>query len=62
MITRAYVKLTQLLQNEDGLTAVEYAVLGAIVVAAIAAVGSQFQTNLENAFTALFAGAPANGG
>jgi pilus assembly protein Flp/PilA len=41
--------------DQRGLTAVEYAVLGAIVVAAITAVGTQFQTDLTTAFGNLFA-------
>lgn len=41
--------------DEAGLTAVEYAVLGAIVVAAIGLAGAQFKTHLVAAFTALFA-------
>lgn len=45
----------RLLGDERGLTAVEYAVLGAIVVAAIGVAGKSFETNLTTAFTALFA-------
>jgi len=44
----------RLIKDERGLAAVEYAVLGAIVVAAIVAIGTQFQTNLARAFTSLF--------
>jgi pilus assembly protein Flp/PilA len=44
---------TRLLGDERGLTAVEYAVLGAIVVAAIGGVGSTFGENLGDAFNAL---------
>ena len=43
-----------LIKDERGLTAVEYAVLGAIVVAAITLAGASFQTNLVAAFDALF--------
>lgn len=50
--------LTRLRSDENGLTSVEYAVLGAIVVAAIVAVGAQFQTQLGTAFTALFSQVP----
>ncbi len=46
--------LSNLAKDTRGLTAVEYAVLGAIVVAAIVAVGSTFQTNLAAAFGHLF--------
>ncbi|MEE4451569.1 Flp family type IVb pilin [Novosphingobium resinovorum] len=41
-------------KDERGLTAVEYAVLGGIVVAALIAVGTTFQTNLTGAFDSLF--------
>jgi len=47
--------LRRLRKDERGLTAVEYAVLGAIVVGAIGAVGVSFRANLASAFTALFA-------
>ncbi len=40
--------------DEKGLAAVEYAVLGAIVVSAIAAIGIQFKASLAAAFVALF--------
>lgn len=43
--------------DERGLTSVEYAVLGGIIVAAIALIGASFSTNLQAAFTALFASA-----
>ncbi len=43
----------RLLGDERGLTAVEYAVLGAIVVAAIGGVGTTFGDNLKNAFNTL---------
>jgi pilus assembly protein Flp/PilA len=48
-----------LMNDERGLTAVEYAVLGAFVVAAVAAVGATFKTNLGTAFTSLFSKVPA---
>jgi len=44
----------RLIDDERGLAAVEYAVLGAIVVAAIVAIGDQFQTDLAAAFSSLF--------
>lgn len=50
--TRNFIK--RLARDQRGLTAVEYAVLGAVVVAAIGAVGQSFQTELTGAFTALF--------
>lgn len=43
----------RLIDDERGLTAVEYAVLGAIVVAAITAVGTAFQADLLAAFADL---------
>ena len=46
--------LASLIRDARGLTAVEYAVLGAIVVAAITAVGTQFQADLGTAFGNLF--------
>ena len=44
----------KLASDERGLTAVEYAVLGAIVVGAIVTVGKSFDTSLSAAFTKLF--------
>jgi len=44
----------KLLGDEKGLAAVEYAVLGAIVVGAIVAIGTNFKAALAAAFTALF--------
>lgn len=54
MIKKTRNFLTRLARDQRGLTAVEYAVLGAVVVAAIGAVGQSFQTELTGAFTALF--------
>lgn len=54
MITKARNFINRLKNDQKGLTAVEYAVLGAVVVAAIAAVGDTFDTELTRAFTALF--------
>ena len=50
--TRRFIR--RLARDQKGLTAVEYAVLGAVVVAAIAAVGRSFETQLTGAFSALF--------
>jgi pilus assembly protein Flp/PilA len=47
--------IARLIKDERGLTAVEYAVLGAMIVAAIAAVGLAFQPALVAKFTALLA-------
>lgn len=49
-----YKFLARLATDDRGLTAVEYAVLGAIVVGAIVAVGTQFNDDLGSAFTNLF--------
>ncbi|WP_375196605.1 Flp family type IVb pilin [Sphingobium sp.] len=46
--------IRKLARDEKGLTAVEYAVLGAVVVAAIVAVGANFQTQLGAAFSTMF--------
>ncbi len=46
--------VSRIRRDERGLTAVEYAVLGGIVVAAILAIGSTFQSDLSGAFTSLF--------
>lgn len=46
--------LIRLKTDERGLTAVEYAVLGAIVVGGIVAIRDDFQGALSDAFTALF--------
>jgi len=54
MITKTRNFIKRLKRDQKGLTAVEYAVLGAVVVAAIAAVGDSFETELTGAFTALF--------
>lgn len=44
-----------IIRDEKGLTAVEYAVLGGIIVAAIGVAAASFQTNLSAAFNAMFA-------
>ncbi len=54
MIDKARNFMKRLARDQKGLTAVEYAVLGAVVVAAIAAVGTSFEGELTGAFTALF--------
>jgi pilus assembly protein Flp/PilA len=48
----------RLARDERGLTAVEYAVLGAVVVAAIVTVGANFETQLGAAFTSMFNAIP----
>jgi pilus assembly protein Flp/PilA len=53
-MSKLYNLMPRLKQDERGLTAVEYAVLGAIIVAAIGVAGAQFQTELTAAFTSLF--------
>jgi Flp pilus assembly protein, pilin Flp len=46
--------IRRLKRDEKGLTAVEYAVLGAVVVAAIVAVGRNFEGQLGAAFNTMF--------
>lgn len=46
--------LARLAEDERGLTSVEYAVLGGIVVTALVSIGAAFQTNLTEAFNNLF--------
>lgn len=62
MITKLNELMIRLRTDESGLTSVEYAVLGAIVVGAIVAVGTQFNQQLAAAFAALFAQAPGGVG
>lgn len=58
MMPRSILSLIRRLRDDEGgLTAVEYAVLGAIVVAAIAAVSVPFQSGLGTAFGKIFTGA-----
>lgn len=59
MTKKIYNLLARLAADERGLTAVEYAVLGAIVVAGIVAIGGDFQDNLSTAFDNLFNTTPA---
>lgn len=49
-----YKILARLAADERGLTAVEYAVLGAMIVAAIVTVGTAFEGQLGTAFNSLF--------
>jgi len=49
-----YRFFARLANDDHGLTAVEYAVLGAMVVAAIVVVGGNFETSLGAAFAKLF--------
>ncbi len=44
----------RLARDQKGLTAVEYAVLGGVIVAAITALQTDFTNGLKGAFTALF--------
>ncbi len=58
MMPRSILSLIRRLRDDEGgLTAVEYAVLGAIVVAAIVVVGASFQSGLGTAFGKIFTGA-----
>lgn len=52
--------IRKLARDQRGLTAVEYAVLGAVVVAAIVAVGNNFSTQLGAAFTSMFNSIPSS--
>jgi pilus assembly protein Flp/PilA len=45
----------RLMTDERGLTAVEYAVLGAIVVGAISAISVEFSAGLSGAFRSMIA-------
>jgi pilus assembly protein Flp/PilA len=54
MMTKAKLFLQRLKRDQNGLTAVEYAVLGAVVVAAIVTVGQSFTGQLTGAFADLF--------
>lgn len=49
----------RLVADERGLTAVEYAVLGALVVAAIVTATGSFDESLTAAFAKIFTKAPA---
>lgn len=51
-VARKFMK--RLARDQKGLTAVEYAVLGGVIVAAISALANTFTTGLTGAFTALF--------
>jgi pilus assembly protein Flp/PilA len=53
MITSVRNILARLRSDERGLTAVEYAVLGGIVVGVLATAGATFSTALGTAFTSL---------
>ena len=46
--------MNRLARDQKGLTAVEYAVLGGVIVAAITALQTDFNNGLKGAFTALF--------
>ncbi|QPI75335.1 Flp family type IVb pilin [Sphingobium sp. Cam5-1] len=51
-MARKFMK--RLVRDQKGLTAVEYAVLGGVVVAAISALRGDFTAALDGAFTSLF--------
>jgi pilus assembly protein Flp/PilA len=55
MFKAARKLLARLARDDRGLTAVEYAVLGAIVVAAIVAATTTFEADLTAAFKGIFA-------
>lgn len=54
MVNYIYNFAHRLRNDQRGLTAVEYAVLGGIIVAGLVAVGTTFNTQLVGAFTKLF--------
>jgi pilus assembly protein Flp/PilA len=58
MINSVRNLIVRLRNDERGLTAVEYAVLGGIIVAGIVALGTTFNTGIAGAFTDLFAKIP----
>ncbi len=51
-VARNFMK--RIARDQKGLTAVEYAVLGGVIVAAITALQTDFTNGLKGAFTALF--------
>jgi pilus assembly protein Flp/PilA len=53
MITSIRNLIVRLRNDERGLTAVEYAVLGGIIVAALVSIGANFTTELTDAFNDL---------
>lgn len=55
MMIKTVKLVRRILGDEAGLTAVEYAVLGGIIVAAIGVAAASFETNLTAAFNDMFA-------
>ena len=53
MINKTRIMLKQLIKDERGLTAVEYAVLGGIIVGALTTIGLAFTGELTTAFADL---------
>ena len=51
-VTKKFIK--RLARDQQGLTAVEYAVLGGVIVAGNFALQTSFNNGLRDAFTALF--------
>jgi pilus assembly protein Flp/PilA len=54
MVNYVFNFVNRLRNDERGLTAVEYAVLGGIIVAGLVALGTTFDDGLKAAFTGLF--------
>lgn len=59
MMTAIRNLIAHLRNDERGLTAVEYAVLGGIIVAALIGIGEAFTGELSGAFESLIPGSPA---
>ena len=54
MVYETLKLVRSILRDQKGLTAVEYAVLGGIIVTAIGVAAGSFQGNLSSAFNAMF--------
>ncbi|MBO9601093.1 MAG: Flp family type IVb pilin [Novosphingobium sp.] len=54
MVYETLKLVRSILRDQKGLTAVEYAVLGGIIVAAIGVAAGSFQGNLSSAFNSMF--------
>jgi pilus assembly protein Flp/PilA len=65
-MTKMHKFLNVFVRNERGVSAIEYAIMAGIVVVALTAVGTAFNTSIGGLFTSLFtrintaAGTPAS--